>query len=92
LGLALSLLLVLPAVASAESFDGKVTSADDGKLVVMVGEDQQTFVVNDETKITLDGEEAKFEDIKAGHTVKVTATQEGETWTASMIDARASLK
>jgi nitrous oxidase accessory protein NosD len=91
LALAFALLFALPAVATADDFNGKVSTAAEGKLVVLVGEDQHTFMVNDKTKITLDGKEAKFEDIKAGQTVKVTATKEGEKWTASAIDARSAL-
>jgi hypothetical protein len=88
--LALLLLFAIPTIATADDFTGKVTSAGEGKLVVMAGEDQLTFVVNDATKITVDGKEGKLADVKAGHSVKVSATKEGENWIASSINCRAA--
>jgi hypothetical protein len=77
-------------VMAAESFEGKVlTTSDDHHLTVQVGDDQRVFVVNDQTAITLDGNGARWQDLKPGFTVSVQADADGNRWVAKSIAAYA---
>ncbi len=84
-------LLVPTAAEAAQEFNGKVVSSGDGKLVMMVGEVQQEFVVNAETKITLEGKPARLADLMAGHVARVAAELNGDQYIASAVDARSAL-
>ena len=84
-----ALVFASPALAGTE-FNGSVVSAGEGQLVVLVEAEQCTFVVNDETKITLDGEEASLSDLLAGQTASVSAEMQGDQWIAGSIAARTS--
>lgn len=76
------------AATAAETFDGKVlTVSDDHHLTIQYQDDQRTFVVNDQTLITLDGEGARWEDVKPGFTVTVQADAAGDKWIAKSIMA-----
>ena len=83
-------LIVATPVWAAMNFDGAVVNSGDGQLVLSVENEQTTFVVNDETKIMLDGKEAKLSDIQAGFKAKIVAEQDGDQWVAKSIEAQAN--
>ena len=68
--------------------EGHVVKVADGKLT-MVGADKKevTHEVTKDAKITLDGKEAKLEDLKEHTMVKVTMKVEGEKHTITKIEA-----
>jgi hypothetical protein len=68
--------------------EGTVTSAANNNLAMKVNELQHNFTVDSSTKITLDGQEAKFSDLKAGHKAKVTSIKQGDKMLAKTITAR----
>ncbi len=72
--------------------EGKVVSAEDGKLVIVdeVDGDNEAFDVVADTKITLDGKLVDLEDLAAGHSVKVTSKQRKGRTVAAVIEARSS--
>jgi len=74
----------------AESFEGKISSVSsvDNQFVITADNGvEHTFLVNDETKYTLDGEEVTFGDLAVDHKVTVMAEQEGEVFTAKSVVA-----
>ena len=83
-------LIVATPVWAEMNFDGAVVNSGDGQLVLSVENEQTTFVVNDETKIMLDGKEAKLSDIQAGFKAKIVAEQDGDQWVAKSIEAQAN--
>jgi azurin len=84
--LALTLLLAAPALA-AESISGKVVSADNNQLTVSSGDQNHTFEVTNDTKITIKGGEGKLSDLKAGQEVTVVAEKDGDKMVAKSIAA-----
>ena len=65
----------------------KKVDADKSSLVVTDKDKKDvTVTVNKDAKITLDGKEAKFADLKEGQTVKVTE----EDAKASAVDAKST--
>ena len=73
--LALSVIAGQPALADDEKeHEGKIVKAGDGKLTMTAKgkEDKHTHDVAKDAKITLDGKEAKLEDLKEGYHVTVT--------------------
>lgn len=76
--------------AAEEKYEGKISSVSsvDNQFVVTADNgDEHTFTVNDDTKYTLDGEEATFGDLVVGHMVNVTAEPDGESFIAKSVDA-----
>lgn len=73
-----------------EPFSGKISSLGDNQFVIKDGDMEHTFTVNDDTKYTLDGNEATFDDLEADHSVNVTADKEGGNDIAKMVDATSS--
>ena len=63
-------------LAADEIHEGKVTAVSDGKLMVLDSrdDDNDSFVVTAETKITRNGKPAKLSDIQVGDKAKVSAT------------------
>lgn len=86
----IGMLLAAAAAVSAadEPHKGKVKSASAEKLVLTHGDQDHTFKIDETTKITLDGKEAKATDLKAGDSATVTAKQaEGGGMLATKIEA-----
>jgi hypothetical protein len=79
------------ALAADEVHEGKVLSVGDGKITVFDkrDSDNDTFIVNAQTKISRNGKPAKLSDIMAGDMAKVTATSEGDKLIAKEIIAAA---
>ena len=70
----------------AEMFDGRIlTVSADKHLTIQQPDDQRTFVVNDRTAITLDGEAARWEDLKPGFTAMIQAERDGDHFVARAI-------
>lgn len=88
-GIAIGLVVIpVAAAAQAEMFDGKIlTVSADKHLTIQQADDQRTFVVNDRTAITLDGEAARWEDLKPGFTAMIQAEREGDRFVARGIAA-----
>ena len=84
--LALTFLLAAPALAAIE-FVGKVVSVDGNLLSVTDGSSQQTVEANKDTKITIQGKEAKLSDLKVDQDVKVTVEPDGDKLIAKTIAA-----
>jgi hypothetical protein len=93
---ALALFVMQPALAADQkdkesTHEGKVVKAGNGQLMMtdLTGANRHTHKVAADAKITLDGKEAKLEDLKEGYNVKVTFTGSGDKdTTATKIDAR----
>jgi hypothetical protein len=84
-------LVVVPVALALETFEGKVlTTSADKHLTIRFQDDQKTFVVNDATKITLDGENARWEDIRPGFVVTVNADRDGDQFVARSVMAFAN--
>lgn len=68
--------------------EGHVVKVADGKLT-MVGADKKeaTHPVAKDAKVTLDGKDAKLEDLKKHTPVKVTMKEEGGKHTVTKIEA-----
>ena len=84
--LALTFLLAAPALAAIE-FVGKLVSVDGNLLSVTDGSSQQTVEANKDTKITIQGKEAKLSDLKVDQDVKVTVEPDGDKLIAKTIAA-----
>jgi hypothetical protein len=71
-----------------ESFSGTISSLDDDQVVIKDDSDMEhTFMVNDDTKYTLDGNEATFDQLMVDHSVNATAEKDGDNYVAKMVDA-----
>ena len=70
------------------SMEGHVVKVADGNLT-MVGEDKKevTHPVPKEAKVTLDGKDAKLDDLKAHTPVKVTLKEEGGKHVITKVEA-----
>lgn len=79
------------AQAADEVHEGKVISVSEGKIMVFDkrDSDNDTFIVNAQTKIIRNGKPAKLSDIQAGDMAKVTATFEADKLIAKEIVASA---
>jgi len=75
---------------AAETHQGKVVSAGDGKLTMtdMSGGNQHTHEVTSETGITCGGKACGLTDLKAGFTVTVTTEKKGDQTLVSKIEAQ----
>ena len=87
---AVALIFSCGSVNAAEQFNGKVVNSSEGVLVLLVGEVQQPFVINDGTKIMLEGKPAKAHDLMPGHVARIVAELNGDQYIASVITARSS--
>ena len=72
---------------AAEMFEGKVVAAQEKHMTLDHQDAQQVFIINPETKITLDGVAATWGDLKAKYVATVTAEKEGDQWVAKEIVA-----
>jgi hypothetical protein len=89
--LSMLVLLVAPTLVRAEMFAGKVIVASAGKLTIVDKDgDNEEFIISADTKITLDGKLGRLDQLKAGDSVKVTATVSGEKIMASLVEARSA--
>jgi hypothetical protein len=75
------------AATAAEMFEGKVVAAQEKHMTLDHKEAQQVFILNAETKITLDGVAATWGDLKPKYAATVTAEKEGGHWVAKEIAA-----
>lgn len=81
------LALLLTAPAHAADFEGPVISTGDDQLVLSLDGEQHTFVVDDDTKITLNGKRAALADILPDHLATISAERDGDQWIARTIVA-----
>jgi len=89
--LTMLVLLFAPALVRAEMFAGKVVVASADKLTIVDKDgDNEEFIISADTKITLDGKPGRLDQLKAGDSVKVTATVSGEKIRASLVEARSA--
>jgi len=72
---------------AAEMWEGKVIAAQEKHMTLDHKDAQQVFVLNAETKITLDGVAATWGDLKPGYAATVTAEKEGDQFVAKNIEA-----
>jgi hypothetical protein len=72
---------------AAEKFEGQVVAAQEKHMTLDHEDAQQVFVINPETKITLDGVAATWGDLKPKYAATVTAEKEGDQWVAKEIAA-----
>jgi len=88
--MASAVLLVAYARAADEIHEGKVLAV--GSSTIMVRDqrdgDDDEFVVNSDTKITMNGKPAKLTDIRAGDLARVVAVTKAEKLVAKEIAAR----
>ena len=61
--------------AASATLKGKVVSVQDANVVVKAAKKEVTVATDDKTKVTLDGNEAKVADLKAGMLVIVTPAE-----------------
>jgi len=80
---------VQAAVVADEVHEGKVVAVGENKLTVLDNQDNDndTFTVTADTKITRNGKAAKLSDIRPGDKAKVTATSRGDMLIAKEIVA-----
>jgi hypothetical protein len=74
-----------------EIHEGKVVSVSEGKITILDrrDDDNDTFVVTAETKITRNGKPAKLTDIQTGDRAKIIATTSGGSLIAKEVIAAA---
>jgi biopolymer transport protein ExbD len=87
--LSLVVLVLMAGFMFAATVKGTIKKVDaDKSSLVVTDKDKKdvTVTVNKDAKITLDGKEAKFADLKEGQTVKVTE----EDAKASAVDAKST--
>jgi hypothetical protein len=86
-----AILAVRSAMAADEIHEGKVLSVGEGKITVLDNrdDDNDTFIVTSETKITRNGKPAKLSDVQAGDKARVSATSQGGMLIAKEIAATA---
>jgi hypothetical protein len=77
--------------AADEIHEGKVVSAGEGKITVFDKRDSEndTFIVDAQTKIVRNGKPAKLSEVQPGDNAKVTAVAEGDKLIAKEITATA---
>jgi Cu/Ag efflux protein CusF len=70
--------------------EGKVVKAEKGKLVMTDKDNKEhTHAIGADVKITVDGKEAKLEDLKAGAKIKVTAEKKEDKVVVTKIESGA---
>jgi hypothetical protein len=90
--LAVGLFVSLPVQAddrNADTHTGKVVSAAGNKLIMTDkdGKNEHTHTLGLNVKVSLDGKDAKLDDLKPGMMVRVTTTKEGEKKHVTRIEA-----
>jgi hypothetical protein len=77
--------------AADEIHEGKVISVGEGKITVFDKRDSEndTFIVNAQTKILRNGKPAKLSDVQPGDMAKVTAMADGNKLIAKEVSATA---
>jgi hypothetical protein len=87
--LALTLAVSTPALA-ADSHQGKVVSAGDGKLTMtdMAGKNQHTHEVAADAAISCEGKTCGLTELKAGDTITVTLDKKGDKTVATKIEEK----
>jgi hypothetical protein len=77
--------------AADETHEGKVVSVGEGKITVFDKRDSEndTFIVNAQTKILRNGKPAKLSDVQPGDMAKVTAVADSGKLIAKEITAAA---
>lgn len=73
-----------------KTFEGKIVAASAKSVTVGDENDQHSFVFSNSTRITLDGNEAKWSDLHEGDSATVFAEQQGDTWVATAVAAYAA--
>jgi hypothetical protein len=78
-------------LAADEVHEGKVVSVSEGKITILDrrDDDNDTFVVTAETKISRNGKPAKLTDIQPGDRAKVIAVSSGSSLIAKEVIAAA---
>jgi len=84
-------LVLLPNWAAADTFEGKVVVAVAGKLTVSDKDgDNDEFIIDAETKITLDGKPGRLDQLKPGDRVRVEADPTNKGLIARKVEARST--
>jgi hypothetical protein len=73
--------------AKPEAFKGTISAVGEKQIVVATTGEQRPFEVNAETKITLDGQDAKLTSLPVGSPVEVTAEKSEKGMKAVTISA-----
>jgi hypothetical protein len=78
-----------PLLAADEIHEGKVVSVGGGTITVLDKRDgdNDTFIVNAQTKLLRNGKPAKLSDIQPGDMAKVTAVSDGDKLVAKEVVA-----
>jgi hypothetical protein len=76
------------AASGGPKYQGRVSKAKAGELVVIVGTEEFTFVVPRSARIRVDGRSGSLEAIRQGATAVVEAERFGDVRIARRIDAR----
>lgn len=76
------------ALAGLHTFDGEIASFDENKMMVLINKEEKLFLIVADVIIKLDGTEASFKDLQAGHFVTIEAEMVGDELLARSIDAR----
>lgn len=75
-------------IVDEKSISGTISSLGDNQFEVKDQSDSEhTITVNGDTKYTLDGNEATFDDLLVNHSVHVAAEKDGDNYIAEMVDA-----
>jgi Cu/Ag efflux protein CusF len=82
-----------PALADDEkagTHEGKVVKVEKDKLTMTDSADKKehTHTIPADAKITIDGKEAKLEDLKAGTAIKVTTEKKGDKVVVTKIEGK----
>jgi hypothetical protein len=74
-----------------ETYSGKIAAVTEKGLTVVVRQgDNVAFLVAPECAITLDGKPVALQMLAVGHSVKISAVEQGTDHVAKRIDARSS--
>lgn len=71
-----------------QTFHGTVVSTTGGQLTIMSGGDTVRFIVDAQTEVTVDRQEAELTDLTPDHEAIVTSKSRGDAWYALKIEAR----
>lgn len=74
----------------AGTHEGKVVKAGGGKLTMTDkdGKNEHTHTIGADAKITMDGKDAKLEDLKAGSAVTVTTEKKGDKVVVTKVEGK----
>lgn len=83
--------LMTTVLIAADSYEGKVLKAGDGKITFKdKSNEEKTFDVSEKAKITRNGKDATLDDIEDGDSVQITASKKNEKFIATAITATAA--